>query len=303
MIRALFLLFFICFSSASVSSVEVLLSSSRGGNSAELLMDDDFSTAWSSYGDGHWVRVGLSGRHTLDSLDIAFPRGDQRDAYFNIESSIDGQNWQLIWAGIQPIRTLSLQTIDFPAVVARYVRVVGFGNSHDEENSISELRLNFDDHKLLVDPYSHLIQEADTAYYLDKDLGDKTEIEVDFGAYTSLGGVTQGVDENGHAWLEVDLGYLTPMNAIEFLVVAQVKQHFEFDVLIRPSVSDPWVVQLQSIYGMTDGVTPNVFDFGSTVTARYIRYVGRGDMKSIWRSLSQMRTLLLDRPSVPPRYW
>jgi hypothetical protein len=66
--------------------------------------------------------------------------GDSRYAYFAIEVSVDGVNFERVYDGTSSGTTLQLQEFILgDTLQARYVRIVGFGNSQNKWNSITEV--------------------------------------------------------------------------------------------------------------------------------------------------------------------
>jgi rhamnogalacturonyl hydrolase YesR len=111
-------------------------------NRPERTLDFNFDTRWSAEGSGQWIQYDLGAVQTVTSLDIAFFRGNQRKAFFNITLSRDNTVFHRVFEGESPDTTLELVKYDFPDRDARYVRITGFGNSGSMWNSITEVRIN-----------------------------------------------------------------------------------------------------------------------------------------------------------------
>ena len=77
----------------------------------------------------------------MSGVNIAFFRGDERSADFEIEVSSDNSNWTQVWSGRQPTQTLQLQTIEFAESAASHLRIVGFGNTTNNWNSFTEVEI------------------------------------------------------------------------------------------------------------------------------------------------------------------
>jgi hypothetical protein len=102
--------------------------------------DLDLNTRWSAKGDGQWIEFDLGeGKPMLNQVSIAWYQGDRRSFTFDIETSTDGENWTLTYGGYSSGTTLELQPHAFAATRARYVRIIGFGNSRNDWNSITEV--------------------------------------------------------------------------------------------------------------------------------------------------------------------
>ena len=116
--------------------------SSHDGNDPMNTLDGDLSTRWSSQGSGQWIEVDLGTDTYFSSLQLAFFNGDQRQAMFDIQvrdSLVEPWQTTLI-NGLSSGDTNALETFYFDNVVlARYVRVIGYGNTFNTWNSITEI--------------------------------------------------------------------------------------------------------------------------------------------------------------------
>ena len=111
-------------------------------NFPECTLDLDLNTRWSAFGSGEWILYDLGEEKMVESLDIAFYRGDTRQSIFKIELSIDGENFNEVFTGESGGATLELENFDFEDQAARYVKIIGDGNSDNEWNSLTEVRIN-----------------------------------------------------------------------------------------------------------------------------------------------------------------
>lgn len=119
--------------------------SSHDGNVPENVLDNDTRTRWSAQGDGEWLMADLGQTQIIDRILLSFHKGTQRVAFFDIEISEDGAGWVQVLRGQSSGLTNDWQQFDFTAVSARYVRVVGYGNSANNWNSLTELAIPVDD--------------------------------------------------------------------------------------------------------------------------------------------------------------
>ena len=103
--------------------------------------DGDLGTRWSAYGDGQSIQYQLESIITIDRLQMAFYLGDQRTQAFDVQVSTDGNSWSTVFSGRSSGTTTALQPFDLPDVSARYVRIVGHGNSQSAWNSITEVEI------------------------------------------------------------------------------------------------------------------------------------------------------------------
>jgi hypothetical protein len=106
-------------------------------------IDEDFGTRWSAQGDGQWIRYDLGAEKNVHFLQIAWLSGDSRVSTFHVEASTDDATWTPITAGNvnSSGATTGLETVDVVDTLARYVRIVGHGNSSNTWNSITEVEI------------------------------------------------------------------------------------------------------------------------------------------------------------------
>lgn len=124
-------------SPATPSSVSA--SASDGTNVPADTLDDNLDTRWSAQGDGQWIRYDLGSTKTVRYLRAAWYRGNLRTARFDLQVSTSGTSWTTVFSGTSSGTSLQQETYSFAARSARYVRIVGHGNSENDWNSITEV--------------------------------------------------------------------------------------------------------------------------------------------------------------------
>ncbi len=123
-------------------SVQAVVASGDDGNVPANTLDGDLATRWSDEGDGVWIRYDLGAAVTVGSLAIAWHNGDQRRTTFEVQASPDGAAWTTVLSRrASSGGTRQLETYDTADRAARYVRVVGYGNTANEWTSITELNV------------------------------------------------------------------------------------------------------------------------------------------------------------------
>lgn len=116
--------------------------SMNDGNVPVNTLDGNLESRWSAKGVGEWIQYDLGQTQTIDSLSIAFYKGDQRSANISIELSNDGEQWENVFSGGQALSTVELQTFDIQDTDAQFIRIIGYGNSANAWNSITEVNVN-----------------------------------------------------------------------------------------------------------------------------------------------------------------
>ena len=117
--------------------VAAIAASGHDGNVPENTIDGNMGTRWSAYGE-QWIKYDLGEVRDVSALSLAWYSGNTRFSFFNIEVSVDGEQWERVYDGISSGRTTEHELYPFTPVPARYVRVNGFGNNLNLWNSIAE---------------------------------------------------------------------------------------------------------------------------------------------------------------------
>jgi hypothetical protein len=118
-----------------------VLASADDGNVPANTVDNNLTTRWSAQGDGQWIRYDLGTTRTISYVKIAFYSGDTRTSTFDVQTSSDGTTWTTRTSRTSSGTSTALETFDFADVSARYVRIVGHGNSVNLWNSYAEVEV------------------------------------------------------------------------------------------------------------------------------------------------------------------
>lgn len=104
-------------------------------------IDGNLSTFFSAEGQGQWVQYDLGESHAVNGVSLAWYQGDVRAFTFKVLASEDAQSWTEVYSGVSSGNTLALEDYLFSAATARYVRIVGYGNTVNQWMSITEARI------------------------------------------------------------------------------------------------------------------------------------------------------------------
>lgn len=116
--------------------------SADDGNVPGNTVDGDLNTRWSASGDGQWIQFDLGSNKKVAYIKIAFLNGTGRTSTFDIQTSTNNTSFTTVQANVTSALADGLQTFDFPDVdPARYVRIVGHGNSLNAWNSYTEVEI------------------------------------------------------------------------------------------------------------------------------------------------------------------
>jgi hypothetical protein len=121
---------------------QAVTASADDGNVPANVLDGDLGTRWSANGDGQWIQFCLGDTLTVSGVQIAFYNGNARTSTFDVLTGNDGVSWSNALTGkVSSGTTLSLETFAFSPRAARYVRIVGHGNSVNAWNSYTEVKI------------------------------------------------------------------------------------------------------------------------------------------------------------------
>ncbi|MGD9420365.1 MAG: discoidin domain-containing protein [Verrucomicrobiota bacterium JB025] len=125
-----------------ISSADITASTYQDPNIPANTVDGNIGTRWSAKDAGQWIRYDLGSLKNILYLEIAWLNGNERIATFDVEVSDDDITWTPLATGLQNSGTTAeLETIDVPDTLARYLRIVGYGNTANTWNSITEVAI------------------------------------------------------------------------------------------------------------------------------------------------------------------
>ncbi|MDO8508920.1 MAG: discoidin domain-containing protein [Nanoarchaeota archaeon] len=118
-----------------------VIASSDDGNAPKNTLDSNFSTRWSASGMGQWIKYDLEEARSVSDISIAFYRGNVRKEKFHLNVSSDGLTWQTVFSGQSNGTTLGFENYRINKD-ARYIKIIGYGNTLNNWNSITEVKIN-----------------------------------------------------------------------------------------------------------------------------------------------------------------
>lgn len=110
------------------------------GNVEANAFDNNFDTYWGAEGD-QWIEVDLGKLTTINSVGIAYIRGNERSFKYEILTSSDGETWENKYSGTSSGESLEIELTYLKQHEARYVRILGHGNTVNKWNSYAEVRV------------------------------------------------------------------------------------------------------------------------------------------------------------------
>lgn len=123
-----------------IVSVSASASQDDVGNTEDKAIDGNLGTYWGAEGD-QWIMLDLGEVKTVNSVGIAFIRGNERSFKYDIETSLDGQTWYKAYSGQSSGESLDIEKTYVKQHDAQYIRITGHGNSVNQWNSYAEIRV------------------------------------------------------------------------------------------------------------------------------------------------------------------
>ena len=274
------------------------------------------SSRWSSKGDGKWLQLDIGAETTIDHVDTAWFSADDRTAYYDIETSVDGINWTVAIVGAQSQGDEEAHSDDLNNIYARYVRIIGHGNSSSEDstwNSLLEVEV-YGCEDLIESPEAPVTPEPEPTpeAKIEKlnvtasDDGSSDGYSPDKAVDGSTKDSSRWSSKGDGKWLQLDLGGETTIDHIKTAWYSAEKRTSYFDVETSvDTVNWDLVVSGAKSQG-DDELHKNSLN---GVYARFIRIIGHGNSSSEdseWNSLLEVMVYgnpdLVDSPegTIPP---
>lgn len=201
-----------------VTNTDIIASSSTDdGNVAANVLDDNLNTRWSANGE-HWLELDLREAKSIQSIDIAFFKGNQRRAIFDLSTSTDGSIWTKHFSDTESTgNSLSKQSFTLSSPVnAQYIRYDGHGNSSSSWNSITEMSVTEGDDLPNLANIPGKIQAEDYTSFDDSTNGNAgntyRDDDVDIQSTSDSSGSYDIFNITDNEWLEYDVVATQPMN-------------------------------------------------------------------------------------------
>lgn len=113
--------------------------SSNDGNVADNVIDSDPLSRWSSNGEGEYITLELCESAHVNTIEIAWYKGDIRSTQFSVQGSADNVNWEVLYTGNSSGITSELEAYTLDGPETKYLRITGYGNTSNTWNSISQI--------------------------------------------------------------------------------------------------------------------------------------------------------------------
>ena len=105
-------------------------------------IDGNLATNYAVQGEeGIPVILELDDVYTVSGLAVAFSKGNERINRFNIELSEDKETWTHVMSCESSGTTMELEGYEFMGRKAKYIKIVGFGNTSNNWNTFREIQV------------------------------------------------------------------------------------------------------------------------------------------------------------------
>ncbi|SDE02239.1 Copper amine oxidase N-terminal domain-containing protein [Paenibacillus sp. UNCCL117] len=244
---------------------------SDGVYSGENTIDGDTATRWSSDGDNAWIRYDLGSVKPINRIGIAWYKGDERNAVYDIQISENGSDWTTVYSGQSSGASSAIEETVFSTVIGRYVRIVGHGYISKygliQNNSISEVTL-----------YSGLLPVASVSAISETpgNEGNKA-LDGDLATYWTA--------EGDNKWIKFDLGSVQSVSGVGTAWNKGSERQQIFDLLVSVDGS-AWTTVFSGRNNGNTGKMENIYF--QDIKARYVQVIGHGNTVSRWNSLAEI---------------
>ncbi|UTF61017.1 polysaccharide lyase family 7 protein [Gilvimarinus sp. DA14] len=132
-----------CSSSTALIIDSITENDSDENNGAAKAIDYNLSpeSRWSSLGDGKSITLDMGTQATITEVKTAWHKHDERTSFYELEASTDETDWVNLVANGQSENTQLFTSATFDEVTARYIRLIGHGNSNDLWNDLIEVEV------------------------------------------------------------------------------------------------------------------------------------------------------------------
>ncbi|MBB3699873.1 polysaccharide lyase family 7 protein [Flammeovirga yaeyamensis] len=116
-----------------------VVASSDDGNVPSNTVDGNLGTRWSANGSGQWIRYDFGSVKNIEEMKVAWFKGDVRSSTFEVLAGNATDQLTVVYSGVSSGNTLELENVSLNGVSGRYVQIIGYGNSSNTWNSITEV--------------------------------------------------------------------------------------------------------------------------------------------------------------------
>lgn len=238
---------------------------------------------WAAQGSGQWIKFDMGSSKTLGLVKIAWYAGNARRETFTVQVSNDDVNYFNVLTNVQSSgATLGLETWDFTDVNARYIKVIGYGNTASDWNSMTE----FEAWTVATAGRMRMTGSQATASIWTTPNGLPS-----FAVDGTISSTQYWAGNGSGAWIQFDMGATKTLDFVKIAWAAgdARRETFSLDVSTDGTT---WTNVLNHV--QTSGTTLGFekWDF-TNVSARYIKVTGYGNTVNTWNSITEFEPWIL----------
>nr|QXF14434.1 hypothetical protein KPDKLGBK_00004 [uncultured bacterium] len=263
-------------SAFAATPVSITASDAQSGHSAENTHDGSLDTRWSAQGNGQWVQYDFGGPVTLSAIEIAFLNGDSRTSTFQIESSDDANSWNQQPMGLADGSSAQLQSYALTSdVTAQYFRIVGYGNSSNSWNSITETAF--------IDGGTSSCQAITVTASADDGNVASNVMDGDLSTRWSANGEGQTLTQD---WC----GATKEFSGVDIAFFKGDSRSTTFSIEVNSGGT--WTTALAKTTSASNTNGLQTFNFDQPITGTQMRYTGYGNSSNAWNSVTEFAPTL-----------
>jgi len=114
-------------------------SASELGNSSTNAIDRNLNTRWSSHAVNKYIQVDLGSIKAICGISIAWFKGETRQYFFTISTSVDGLSYSNVLQGSSSGHAHQLENYQIRDTSAKYVKITISGNTQNNWANINEI--------------------------------------------------------------------------------------------------------------------------------------------------------------------
>ncbi|MBK1834169.1 discoidin domain-containing protein [Roseibacillus ishigakijimensis] len=251
---------------SSLSAATITASSNSG--SVGNTLDGDAATSWSATGIGEWIQYDLGTTRNLSKVAIQWGNGTTRNYHFELQTAASASGpWEVVFAGNSRGTVVGEEYV-FPTRNARFVRVVGQGNTSDNAIEIVDLDIDLKDRFAMVKAKS----EAGAGFIAQNTL------DGDYSTRWAAEGVGQ--------WIQYDFLESRLLESVSLAWHAGDSRSYSFEIGVSDHPMGPWT----TVYsGASSGSSTALEEYAfEPAVGRFVRVTGLGNSQDDWNNVTEI---------------
>lgn len=259
------------------------------GFDVNTVIDNSLTTSWANQGEGRYIDFELHEKTILENIEIIFNPSSKRSPKFEVQISEDGKNYTTVYSGngSPDADGVKWEVFKFDPqmlVETKYVRYIGNGSDKSLWNGVKEIRFK------IGEPLIRW-EESDKYAKVSYTTGDNGEIADEFLSpnLADNNGRTLWAAQGKGRYVDLTLENKESLIGIEIIFNPEKKRSPKFEVQVSEDGKNFTTVYQGTGNPEIAENTWESFDFGKTVNAKVVRYIGLGSNLSLWNGVKEVR--------------